>query len=108
MATIKEITVQELKELIDNDTSYQLIDVREEFEKQIADIGGDLLPLGSIEKRIHEIDPKRKVIVYCRSGKRSAKAIEIIKQSMEHNDIHNLKGGILEWSDKIDHNIEKY
>lgn len=105
---IKEITVTDLKNLIDNDEDFQLIDVREEFEREIATIGGELIPLGQIADQISRISSERIVVVYCRSGRRSADAIENLQQLNGFDNLYNLKGGILAWADVIDPSMEKY
>lgn len=105
--TIREISVKELKRFMDNGQKFQLIDVREPYEYEIANLGGVLIPIGNLEERIGEISTSDKVIVHCRSGSRSAKAIEKLNRFGFQNT-YNLKGGILEWSDKIDPEIPKY
>lgn len=105
---VKEITVSELKSLIDNDENFQLIDVREPHEVDIATIGGELIPLNNVPHNLLKIEKNKKVVVYCRSGKRSANAIQFIQQQTGQQNLFNLKGGILAWSDEIDNTIEKY
>lgn len=104
---IKEVTVQELNQCIQNQKDFQLIDVREPHEKAIADIGGTLIPLSSIPGSLDQFQDKP-VVIYCRSGKRSADATRYVQQNLNRNDIFNLKGGILAWSDEIDSSITKY
>ncbi|CAG5077323.1 rhodanese-like domain-containing protein [Parvicella tangerina] len=104
---IKEITVNELNQCLNAKKEFQLIDVREPHEKAIADIGGELIPLSSIPKSLNRIG-KKPVVVYCRSGKRSADATQYLQQNLKRDDIYNLKGGILAWSDEIDSSIVKY
>jgi adenylyltransferase/sulfurtransferase len=104
---IKEISVEELKASLENKEKFQLIDVREPYEYKIANLGGTLIPMGDLESRIDEISSTDRVILHCRSGARSAKAIEKLRQMGFHN-LYNLKGGILEWADKIDHEMPKY
>lgn len=106
---IKEITVAELAELQDNNANYVLIDVREVAEKEIASIGGTLIPLGTVvdqkEKFRQDAD---KVIVYCRSGRRSETAIDFVQRETGFENLYNLKGGILAYADEIDPRISKY
>lgn len=104
---IKEVTVQELNECLKINKDFQLIDVREAHEKEIADIGGELIPLSTIPGSLDRFENKP-VVIYCRSGKRSAEATQYVQQNLNRNDIYNLKGGILAWSDEIDSNIKKY
>lgn len=102
---VKEITVQKLHELIENKEDFQLIDVREEFESEVASIGGKLIPLGKIYFHLSEIEKEKKVVIYCRSGKRSADAILLLQEAAGLENLYNLKGGILEWSAKIDNTV---
>jgi len=107
--TMKELSVTELKEMLDRGEALQLIDVREPYEREIASIGGELIPLSSIVQNAEKIQKDKKVIFYCRSGKRSATAIQALqKQDSELKELYNLVGGILAWSDEIDDSVEKY
>jgi len=99
---VKEITVQELKSLFDDKKDIQLIDVREQFEHDIANIGGKLIPLGKINSHLLEIKKDKQVIIYCRSGRRSADAVKLLEEATGHVELYNLKGGILAWSAEID------
>ena len=103
--TVKEITVHEVKSLFDNKVDFQLIDVREEYEHKVANIGGKLIPFEQIYFHLSEIDRDRKVVLYCRSGKRSAEAIRLIEEATGLENLFNLKGGIIEWSLEIDSTI---
>ena len=105
---VKELSVEELKELFDNKEDFQLIDVREKFEVEIANIGGLHIPMNEINNRLHEIDKDRQVVIYCRSGRRSAIAVDHIQQVNGHTKMYNLAGGILDWADKIDNRLKKY
>ena len=105
---MKEITVQQLKEMMDNKEDFQLIDVREENEYNFANLNGELMPLGSILDHEDDIAKDKKVIVHCRSGARSANAILQLEQSAGFDNLYNLKGGILAWADEIDPSVPKY
>lgn len=107
-STIKAITVEELKKLIDTKADFQLIDVREQNEKAFADIGGELIPLSTIVSAVDKISRDKTVVVYCRSGKRSGNAIAELQQKFGFTNLLNLTGGILAWSDRIDPSIPKY
>jgi rhodanese-related sulfurtransferase len=74
--------------------SFQLIDVREPHEYEEANLGATLIPLGEVEDQIDKIERDKPVVVHCRSGKRSAQAIQYLEQQGFDN-LHNLKGGIL-------------
>lgn len=98
---MKEITVQELKQLKDSNADFQLIDVREEHEFDEANLNGHLIPLGEVLDRASEIDKNKKVVVHCRSGKRSATAIQALETQLGYNNLYNLKGGILAYIEEI-------
>jgi adenylyltransferase/sulfurtransferase len=85
----------------------QLIDVREPYEVQIAQIGGKLIPKGDVPNRLAEIDRNREVVVHCRSGARSQQIAEFLKQA-GYERVANVAGGILAWSDQIDPSVPKY
>ena len=104
---MKEVSVQELKEKMDNHEDFQLIDVREDFEYETSNIGGLLIPLGGILIETDKVAKDKPVIVMCRSGKRSAAAIMQLEQQGFTN-LYNLQGGILAWADKIDPKMPKY
>jgi len=104
---MKEITVQELKEKMDNGEDFQLIDVREDFEYEMSNLGGELIPLSGILIESGKIDQNKPVIVQCRSGKRSAAAIMQLEQQGFTN-LYNLKGGMLAWAEEIDPEMPVY
>jgi rhodanese-related sulfurtransferase len=104
---INELTVTELNNWIKENKAFQLIDVREPHEKEIADLGGDLIPLGTIPGSLDKFSSQT-VVIYCRSGKRSGDAVQYAQSNLKRNDIYNLKGGILAWSDEIDSSVTKY
>lgn len=99
MATIKEITVQELKEWQDEGKDFQLIDVREQNEYDQAHMDGKLIPLGTVGQHADEIAKDKPVVVHCRSGKRSAAAIAQLQADHGFDNLYNLQGGILAWQD---------
>ena len=105
---VKELTVDELKLMFDDSSDFQLIDVREKFELEIANIGGLHIPMSEVTSRLDEIDRDRQVVIYCRSGRRSAIAVDHIQQVIGHTNMYNLAGGILDWADKIDNRLRKY
>jgi sulfur-carrier protein adenylyltransferase/sulfurtransferase len=104
---IPQITVTELKRRIDAGEDVQLIDVREPYEYQIAQIGGKLIPQNDIPNRLAEIDRDREVVVHCRSGARSQRIAELLQQA-GYPKVVNVAGGILAWSDEIDPSVQKY
>lgn len=105
---MKEVTVKELKEMQDKDVDIQLIDVREPHEYDIANLGGELIPLNEIPFSEDKISKDKKVVVHCRSGGRSGQAVKMLEQKYGYENLYNLKGGILAWADEIDPEMEKY
>ncbi|MDZ4824484.1 MAG: molybdopterin-synthase adenylyltransferase MoeB [Flavobacteriales bacterium] len=105
---VKEITVQDLKELFDTNTDFQLIDVREPYEYDIANIEAELMPLKSVSDFASKISREKKVVVHCRSGVRSAKAIVELETNFGFDNLYNLKGGILAWAKEIDESVPTY
>lgn len=100
---MEQISAKELKQWMDGGEVFQLVDVREPFESDIARIpGANLIPLGTLENRLDEIDKHKTVVVHCRSGVRSAKAIEFLRAKGFTNRLVDLKGGVLAWSDEVD------
>jgi sulfur-carrier protein adenylyltransferase/sulfurtransferase len=104
---IPQLSVKELKRRRDAGESVFLLDVREPYEYQIAQIGGTLIPQNDVPQRLSEIPKDREIIVQCRSGARSQKIAEFLKQS-GYPQVVNLAGGILAWSDEIDPKVQKY
>ena len=105
---MKEVSVHELKKMMDAKEDFQLIDVRENNEHQYCNIGGELIPMGTILQNLDRIDKDRKVVIYCRSGNRSANVIRALEQRYQLDNLYNLKGGMLDWADEIDPDIPKY
>src|SRR5271165_3434106 len=104
---IPQISVKELKRRIDSGEDVQLIDVREPWEAQVAQIGGKLIPQNDVPNRLAEIDRSREVVVHCKSGGRSQRIAEFLQQQ-GYPRVANLAGGILAWSDEIDPRVPKY
>ena len=102
---MKEITVQELKEKIDNKEDFQLIDVREPHEHELANIGGELIPLKMVLNNADKITKDKQVIIYCRSGNRSGVAVNALEKQFGYNNLYNLKGGILAYAREIDDSL---
>ena len=98
----------ELKRRKDAGDPFELIDVREPFEYEIARIdGAKLFPLGEITERLDELKREQPIVVHCHSGKRSAQAVRLLQQRGFAN-VYNLEGGIDAWSDQVDPNVPKY
>ena len=104
---MKEITVVELKKLKDSKTDFQLIDVREEHELEICEIGGEHIAMGEVMDNLNKISKDKQVIIHCRSGARSGAICQAL-ESAGFNNVYNLKGGIIAWSTEIDPSITKY
>lgn len=104
---IPQMTVQELKRRLDAGEDVQLIDVREPYEHQIAQIGGKLIPMNEVPKRLGEIDREREVVVHCKMGGRSQQVAEFLQRA-GYAKVANLTGGIQAWSEQIDQNVPKY
>jgi molybdopterin/thiamine biosynthesis adenylyltransferase/rhodanese-related sulfurtransferase len=106
-ATVPEISPRELKARLDRGDDLFVLDVREPHEYQICNLGGHLIPLGELSRRVNELDSSREIVAHCRSGKRSAEAVEFLR-SAGFRKVLNLKGGILAWSDEVDASVPKY
>jgi adenylyltransferase/sulfurtransferase len=105
---VPEVSVTEYQSWLEAGEDIQLIDVREPYEAEIADIGGDLIPLKTVLEHADDISRNQKVVVHCRSGARSADAIKQLQDSYDFDNLYNLKGGILAWSEQIDDSIPQY
>jgi adenylyltransferase/sulfurtransferase len=103
-----DIEPVEVKAKLDRKDNFTLIDVREPHEFQICRIpGSTLIPLGELPKRLGELDPNAEFVMHCKSGVRSGKAVDLMKQN-GFRKVRNMKGGILAWSDKVDPSVPKY
>ena len=106
---LPEISVHDLKSRRDAGDAPFVLDVREPYEAEIASINADqLIPVDELEDRLHELeaDPDEEIVVHCRSGGRSAKATELLRE--KGYDASNLEGGVLAWSDEIDSDVPQY
>jgi molybdopterin/thiamine biosynthesis adenylyltransferase/rhodanese-related sulfurtransferase len=108
---IPQISVKELKARLDGkearNDNFLLLDVREPYEFQIAQIGGKLIPQNDVPNRLGELNREQEIIVHCRSGARSQKIAEFL-QANGFQKVSNVAGGILAWSDEIDPTVQKY
>lgn len=105
---LKEITARELYDWQVKGEPYQLIDVREPHEYDIVNIGGELFPLGGVSEHADDISRDRKVVVHCKVGGRSAKAIRELEEKYGFTNLYNLKGGILAYIDQVQPELTKY
>jgi adenylyltransferase/sulfurtransferase len=107
-ASVPEVTVEQLKAKMDRGDDFFLLDVREPNEFQICRIAGStLIPLGELAQRTGELDRDREMVVHCKMGGRSAKAVSLL-QERGFKNVSNLKGGILAWIDRVDPSQTKY
>jgi adenylyltransferase/sulfurtransferase len=96
--------VAELKAKLDGAEAFQLVDVREPIEHEMANIDrAKLIPLGELPNRLDELDRHQLTIVHCHSGQRSAAAVRLMREA-GFDKVFNLEGGIAKWSDEIDSN----
>ena len=106
-ATMLDMTPEELKQRLDAGEDLFVLDVREPHEYQICNLGGHLIPLNDLPKRVSELDSSREIVVHCKMGGRSAKAVDFLKQS-GFGKVHNLAGGINAWAERVDTKMPKY
>jgi len=106
-ATIPAIQPEDLKRRLDAGEDIFVLDVREPHEYQICNLHGHLIPLGDLPQRVHELDSSSEIVVHCKSGARSAKAVDFLRQS-GFMRVSNLTGGILAWAERIDPSLPKY
>jgi sulfur-carrier protein adenylyltransferase/sulfurtransferase len=104
---IPQITPVELKRRLDAGEEVFVLDVREPHEYQIVNIGAPLIPLGDLPNRLNELDPKREIVIHCKTGGRSQRAAEFLQKSGFKN-VANLAGGITAWATDVDPKLPKY
>ena len=105
---IDEVTAKELKEELDQGQDPYILDVRNPVEYEISRIeGSHLIPLDQLLNRLNELDSARDIVAHCRTGARSAKAIEMLQEA-GFRKLRNLKGGVLAWADEVDPTMAKY
>lgn len=102
-----DVSVRELKERKDRGEELFLLDVRETYEYELANLKGHLIPLRQLKTRLGELDPSKEIIVYCHVGGRSARAVEFLRQN-GFPKARNLEGGIDAWSVEIDPSVPRY
>ena len=105
---IKEITSKEFQEWKARGEDIQIIDVREPHEYEIVNIGAELVPLGTVAANANKISRDKKVVVHCKMGGRSAKAIRELEEKYGFENLYNLKGGILNYIDEVQPELTKY
>ncbi len=105
---MKNISPVDLKEMIDNKDDFQLIDIRDDYEIDICSIGGDKINMYSIPDNIDKINKESKVVIYCRTGIRSANIVSMLENNFSFKNIYNLEGGIMKWREDLDKNLKAY
>jgi adenylyltransferase/sulfurtransferase len=106
---MKSITPKELNSIIESDNSNcQLIDIRDEYEHDICCIGGEKINMYSITDNIDKLSKNKKIIVYCRTGVRSANIVNLLEKSFSFDNVYNLDGGIMRWRDEVDPSLKSY
>ena len=102
VSAVKDITVQELQQMIQGNEPHVLIDVREPMEHQMLHIGGELIPMNSIPERLDYISKMNdKVVFYCKVGERSFAVVDYLQRQLPMQNLYNLKGGISAWINEI-------
>ena len=101
------VTVTDVKSRLDRGEEIFLLDVREPHEYEIANLGGHLIPLNDLPRRVHELDSSRDIVVYCHSGVRSGQAVQFLK-TLGFRKVKNLSGGIDAWAEEIDPEMARY
>jgi adenylyltransferase/sulfurtransferase len=105
--SVPEIEPSEVKQLMDAGEPFVLVDVREPHEWEICNLGGQLIPLSQLPSRVHELSSADEIVVMCRSGMRSARAVDFLRQA-GFRKVKNLRGGILGWSSQVDPSVPRY
>ncbi len=108
LTMVQEITVAQLKQWQDEEKDFQLVDVRKQFEWDIANLDADLIILDTLPNNVEKISKDKPVVIHCRSGARSANAIRFLQENHGYTNLYNLKGGILAWAAEIDSSMATY
>ncbi len=102
-----DVAPSDVKRKLESKATFTLLDVREPNEYEICNLGGKLIPLGEVADRMDELDKESEIIVHCKMGGRSSKAVQLLRDHGFTN-VHNMRGGIMAWSEQIDPSIPKY
>jgi len=105
--SVPEIQAEELKQRLDQGENVFLLDVRDEYEYEISNIGGHLIPLPELPRRYRELNSRQEIVAVCKMGPRGVKAVEFL-QRHGFEKVVNLSGGIHAWSDRVDKKVRKY
>jgi len=104
---VPEIQVEELKQRLDRGDDVFLLDVRDEYEFELSNIGGHLIPLPELPRRYKELNDRQEIVAVCKMGPRGVRAVEFL-QRQGFKKVRNLSGGIHAWSDRVDRKVRKY
>ena len=105
--SVPEIQAEDLKSRLDRGENLFLHDVRDEYEYEISNIGGHLIPLPQLSRRLNELNAGQEIVALCKMGPRGVKAVELLQRN-GFNKVSNLRGGIHAWSDRVDRRVRKY
>lgn len=105
---IPEVTVQELKQMLDNDEDFQLVDVRQPYEYEISNLDGELIPMNELGDQVGKISRDKDVVIHCRSGGRSARAVKYLRDEFGYRNLYNLKGGINAYAKEVEESLPTY
>jgi len=105
--SIPEISVQELKDLRDQNADIFILDVRNPDEYALCNLGGHLLPMSELPARFQELNPEQQIVIHCHAGGRSRRATEFL-MTQGFKRVFNLRGGITAWANEIDQAMAKY
>ena len=105
---MKQIDPISLKEKIDNEEDFQLVDIRDEYEFESCCSGGDKINMYSIIDNLEKISKDKDVIIYCRTGTRSSNIIKMLEDTYSYKNLYNLNGGIMRWREDVDNSIKEY
>ena len=106
---MKNISPIQLKELIESSNNdFQLIDIRDEYEFDICCIGGEKINMYSITDSLDKLSREKKIIIYCRTGSRSATIVSLLEKNFSFKNVYNLDGGIMKWRQDVDPSIKEY
>jgi adenylyltransferase/sulfurtransferase len=107
LMSVPEIQAEDLKSRLDKGDNLFLLDVRDEYEFEISNIGGHLIPLPELSKRLDELNAQQEIVAVCKMGPRGVKAVQLLQQK-GFRKVSNLRGGIHAWSDRVDRKVRKY
>jgi adenylyltransferase/sulfurtransferase len=102
------ITPTDLKKQLDSNATFTLLDIREQYELDICQIGGVHIPMSEVSARANELDANAQTAVLCRSGKRAEAVANFLATDADFSHVSIVKGGILAWITEVDSSLESY